>query len=126
MAKYLTLMRGNFRKEILSWRPRNCETHQQYKASLYQKLIGVFPLEPIRESAHRRGRADIGFGDDTGIEIANNVDQVGKLRRLRDQMEEYAKTYSHSIVILTGEHDRELVQQIKERASLLDIDVYEK
>ena len=126
MARHLFMTTGAVIREIESWRPRKCETEIQYRNSLYDKLEDAFNTPPIKEYGHGRARADIAFKTSIAIELKLDLNTTGKLQRLKGQLDDYAKAFSNTIVVLVGDTDRSLLHDLKKKADEYSISVIKK
>lgn len=116
LARHLFLTQAAVAGEIESWRPRNCESELQYRNSLYAKLEDAFRQAPAKEWGHGRARADIAFGNKIAIELKLDFNTTGKLQRLKGQMDDYRKSFSSTIIVLVGQTDRGLYEDLKKSA----------
>jgi len=126
MARHWFLTIGGVIGEVESWRPRNCNTEIEYRNSLYNKLEDAFPVPPTKEYGHGRVKADIAFETKVGIELKMNLTSPAKLQRLKGQLDDYARTFGKTIVVLVGKHDRDLVRDLRRAADEYGIGVIEK
>ncbi len=102
---------------IQEWRPRGCETEKDYEISLYnflhRKLEGE-TIEITKQYGQGRIKGDIVVGRKVLIELKADLDSTSKLQRLYGQLELYSQDWkSHVIVVLCGEHDRNLIAQLQ-------------
>jgi hypothetical protein len=103
--------------EIRSWRPRGCVRELDYRDSLFEKLTSSFPrTPPSKEFGHGRVKADIAFGTKIAIELKHDLDSPPKLQRLKGQLDDYARNFTNTIVVLTGIPQRDLIKDLKQAA----------
>lgn len=127
MGEHFFLTIGGVISEIQSWRPRGCERELDYRDSLFEKLTVSFPrTPPTKEYGHGRVKADIAFGTKIAIELKHDLNTPPKLQRLKGQLDDYAATFNSTIVVLTGDPQRDLVKMLKQAAGKYGIGVYEK
>lgn len=113
-------------EEIGLWRPRGCCSEIDYRNSLFDKLEDAFRIAPTKEYGHGRVRADIAFDRKLAIELKLDLNKTGKLQRLKGQLDDYAKAFDNTIVILVGDTERNLVEDLKKKAWEYGIQVIEK
>jgi hypothetical protein len=117
MAEHFFLTVNGVIDEIKSWRPRGCVRELDYRDSLFEKLTTSFPrAPPSKEFGHGRVRADIAFGTKIAIELKHDLDTPPKLQRLKGQLDDYAKSFTNTIVVLTGDPQRDLVKDLNQAA----------
>jgi hypothetical protein len=126
MARHLFLTVGAVIQEIESWRPRCCNTEIEYRNSLFEKLEDAFRIAPTKEYGHGRIRADIAFERKLAIELKLDLNTMGKLQRLKGQLDDYAKAFDGTIVVLVGDTERNLVEDLKKKAREYGIQVMKK
>jgi len=126
MARHFFMSVANVIGEIESWRPRGCARETDYRDSLYRKLEDAFRTPPTKEYGHGRVRADIAFERKIGIEIKKDLDTPTKLQRLKGQIQDMAKTFDNSIVVVVGEAPRDLLKDLRDTAHEYGVAVIKK
>lgn len=126
MARHLFLTQAAVAQEIESWRPRGCRTEIQYRNSLFNKLEDAFRIAPTKEYGHGRVRADIAFERRLAIELKLDLNTTGKQQRLKGQLDDYAKAFNSTIVVLVGDTQRNLLEDLKKKAREYSIQVLQK
>jgi hypothetical protein len=127
VGEHFFLTAGGVIDEIRSWKPRGCSTELQYRNSLHKKLEDSFPrTPPVKEYGYGRVRADIAFERKIGIELKLDLNSTTKLQRLKGQLDDYAKTFGTSVVVLVGKTDRSLLKDLNAKAYKYGVHVIEK
>lgn len=126
MARHFFLNIGAVAEEIESWRPRGCTRETEYRDSLYRKLEDAFRTPPTKEYGHGRVRADIAFERKIGIEIKKDLDSPTKLQRLKGQIQDMAKTFDKSVVVVVGDAPKDLLKDLRDTAYEYGVRVIKK
>ena len=95
------------------WRPRKCETENDYETSLYTFLHKELEDHQItKQSGKGRFHADLVIDDKFIIEIKHNLDTTAKYQRLKGQVMEYKEWAGKVILLLIGKADQNLKKDL--------------
>jgi ERCC4-type nuclease len=126
MASYRRVSMKKVVREIEAWRPRRYKRETEYRDKLHQKLEYAFREAPTKEYGHGRVRVDIAFERKIGIEIKKDLTTPTKLQRLKGQIQDMARTFKRSIVVVVGETHRDLMEDLLDTARKYKVTVIKK
>ena len=112
---------GHVEGLVKEWRPRGCESEKDYEKSLYKYLEKKLEGKEItKQHGVGRSKVDIAVGKKVFVELKKDLKNTGQLQRLIGQLELYSKDLSNLIIILCGEVDKNLLNQLKDKVKSYD------
>lgn len=108
---------GTLKSLIEKWRPDNCSTEKVCETSLTEFLRQELPegIKITPQYSQGRFRADIMIDDRLIVEIKYNLDTTDKYHRLVGQIITYKDWTGKVILILTGQADPDLKNELYSR-----------
>ena len=103
-------------KLIRDWNPEGCRTKGDYERSLYNLLKEHLKgKEIVNKFKIGKMKVDLAIGGAVFIQIRKDLQNQRQLERLISQMDGYSKNLKNLILILCGEVDKNLLQQVRKK-----------
>jgi hypothetical protein len=108
---------GTLKALVEKWCPQNCTTEKNYETSLAELLRQELPegIKITPQHSQGRFRADLVIDDRLIVEIKYNLDSTDKYHRLVGQIITYKDWPGKVILILTGQADPDLKNELYSR-----------
>ena len=102
-----------FERLIREWNPEGCRTKGDFERSLSKFLKEhLKEKEIVKKVTIGKMKVDLAIGGTVFIQIRKDLQNQGQLERLVSQIDGYSKNLKNLILILCGEVDKDLLQQV--------------
>ena len=101
---------------IRDWNPEGCRTKGDCERSLLKFLKEHLKEKEIAKKVTiGEMKVDLAIGETVFIQIRKDLQNQGQLKRLISQIDGYSKKLKNLILILCGEVDKNLLQQVRKK-----------